>query len=131
MAGNTDAPNEVDQFVLAHIDSVPHLESLLLLWNNRDRSWSVKDVAARLYVKPEQAGKILQDLEREDLVATVHESEDLFRYNAKSLERDHLMEMVSATYSRELVRLSTLIHAKASPAVREFARAFRFTKDKQ
>jgi len=68
MAGNADSPNEVDQFVLAHIDSVPHLESLLLLWNHRNVSWSAEDVAARLYVDPAKANKILQDLQREDLV---------------------------------------------------------------
>ena len=131
MAGKTDSPNEVDQFVLAHIDSVPHLESLLLLWNHRDVSWSAGDVAARLYVDPAKANKILQDLQREDLVVTLAESQELFRYNTRSVERDRLMESVAATYSRELVRLTTLIHAKASPAVREFARAFRFTKDKE
>jgi hypothetical protein len=40
-------------------------------------------------------------------------------------------EAVAVTYSRELVRLSTLIHSRASLAVREFARAFRFTKEKE
>ena len=131
MEGKTDPPNEVDQFILDHIDSVPHLESLLLLWNNRKASWSAEDVAARLYVEPANASKILQDLQREDLVVTLPESQALFRYNPISMERDQLIESVASTYSRELVRLTSLIHAKASPAVRQFARAFRFTKDKE
>jgi len=40
-----------------------------------------------------------------------------------------LMEELDRTYRRELVRISRMIHSKASPAVREFARAFKFTKD--
>jgi hypothetical protein len=40
-----------------------------------------------------------------------------------------LMEELDRTYKRELVRISRMIHSKASPAVREFARAFKFTKD--
>jgi predicted ArsR family transcriptional regulator len=131
MAEKPDSPHEVDQFVLAHIDSVPHLELLLLLWKNRPTPWSAEDLGARLYVEPDQARKILQDLDREDLVTALPESPALFRYNSKSIERDRLMEAVAVTYSRELVRLSTLIHSKASLAVREFARAFRFTKEKE
>ncbi len=131
MAGGAHSPSEVDQFILAHIDSVPHLESLLLLWNHRGRAWSAEDLAARLYVEPAKASKILRDLQREDLVVTLSESPELFRYNAKSVTRDQLIELVATSYSRDLVRISSLIHAKASPAVREFARAFRFTKEKE
>jgi hypothetical protein len=36
---------------------------------------------------------------------------------------------VDATYRRELVRISSMIHSKPSPAVRQFARAFRLKKD--
>ena len=81
---------KVHQFVLAHIDSVPHLESLLLLWNKRGTAWSAEDVAARLYVEPAKANKILLDLEREGLVAALPESQELFRYNSTSMERDRL-----------------------------------------
>jgi len=37
--------------------------------------------------------------------------------------------MVDETYRREVVRVSTLIHSKPSSPVRDFARAFRFTKE--
>jgi hypothetical protein len=33
---------EVDQFILVEIDSVPHLEALLLLWNSKPRKWSLE-----------------------------------------------------------------------------------------
>jgi hypothetical protein len=41
-----------------------------------------------------------------------------------------MMLQVDAAYRRDLVRISTMIHAKASSAVREFARAFRLKKER-
>jgi hypothetical protein len=40
------------------------------------------------------------------------------------------MGRTEAVYRRQIVRISTLIHSKPSSAVRDFARAFRFTKEK-
>jgi hypothetical protein len=40
------------------------------------------------------------------------------------------MAKVAATYSRQLVTVAQLLHAKASPGVREFARAFQIKKDR-
>jgi hypothetical protein len=39
------------------------------------------------------------------------------------------MENVDSIYRRELVRVAGMIHSKASSAVLDFARAFRFKKD--
>ena len=43
----------------------------------------------------------------------------------------NILKQVEATYRRELVRVANMIHSKAPAAVREFARAFRFTKDRK
>jgi hypothetical protein len=40
------------------------------------------------------------------------------------------MFRVDTAYRREIVRISTMLHSKTSPSVREFARAFRFKKDR-
>lgn len=55
-------PNEVEQFLLAAIDTVPHLEALLLIFQNPDTVWSVEDLAARIYVGSPQAAAVLEDL---------------------------------------------------------------------
>ncbi len=115
----------VDQFILEEIDSVPHLEALLLLWKTRPEQWSPEDMANALYVSLDRAQTILFDLKRHGLVTTWPER---FSYHSES-SRDLLMGEVDATYRRELVRVSTMIHSKAPSAVREFARAFRFKKD--
>jgi predicted ArsR family transcriptional regulator len=120
----------VDQFILNEIESVPHLEALLLLWNTRPKQWPVDEMAKALYVSPETAQRIMQELARRGLVATQTEPER-YSYVPQSDDKDTLMSAVDEIYRRELVRISRMIHGKAPSAVREFARAFRFTKEKE
>ena len=116
---------EVDRFILDLIDSVPHLEALLLLWNSRPKRWMIDELARALYISNDRTREILLDLQQRDLA--VVQSEQCF-YNTE-YSRDALIAEVDRIYRRELVRISTMIHSKASPSVREFARAFRFKKD--
>ncbi len=120
----------VDRFIQEEIGSVPHLEALLLLWRNQSHDWSVQDMAHSLYVSPEQAEKILQDLARRDLIASKTEAPRMYRYDSGSEPRNNLLRKLDETYRHELIRISRMIHSKAAPAIRDFARAFRFTKDK-
>ena len=123
---------QVDQFILDEIDSVPHLEALLLVWNRRPKRWSAEEMARELYVQPDRAAKILQDLSNRSLVSSTQEGNlVLFFHQTKSIERDELLDAVDRIYRSEVVRVSTMIHAKAAPAVRDFARAFRFTKERE
>jgi predicted ArsR family transcriptional regulator len=123
------AQREVDEFILRWIDSVPHLEALLLLWTNQPRQWSVDDMAKALYVRTDMAQGILEDLAQRELVSAVPDQPGRYLYAVQSEEHNKLMQAVDRTYRHELVRISTMIHSKAS-ALHDFARAFRFTKEK-
>lgn len=116
---------EVDRFILEEIDSVPHLEALLLLWKRQPNQWSLQDMADALYIAPEAAESILLDLKQRGFAKL---QSGRYSFHATG-QRNELIAKVDATYRRELVRISTMIHAKPSAAVRAFARAFRFTKD--
>lgn len=120
---------EVRQFLLDQIDSVPHLEALLLLWNSRPALWEADELARRLYVGREVALRLLQDLVRQQLIDSDAGSPERYCYRDEPADRDRLIRMVDETYRREVVRVSTLIHSKPSSSVRDFARAFRFTKE--
>ena len=123
---------QVDQFILDEIDSVPHLEALLLVWSRRPKRWSTEEMARELYVQPERAAKILQDLVNRSLLSVIQEANaSFFFYQTKSSDRDDLLQALDRIYRAEVVRVSTMIHAKASPAVRDFARAFRFKKERE
>jgi predicted ArsR family transcriptional regulator len=116
----------VDQFLRETIDTVPHLEALLLLWNSRPKQWTTEDMAKRLFVSADAAKEILDDLVRQRLI--VADPDGAYRYE-EARERDRLLQAVDMTYRRELIRVSRLIHSKPSAAVRAFARAFRFKKE--
>lgn len=116
---------DVDRFILDEIDSVPHLEALLLLWNRRPKEWPVEELAALLYLPQERTRQILEDLQQRTLVVLTASG---CIYNPAQT-CDPLMEEIDKIWRRELVRVSNMIHSKASPSVREFARAFRFKKD--
>jgi hypothetical protein len=116
---------EVDQFILDEIDTVPHIEALLILWNNRTPSCTLEELARLLYLPEERTRQIIGDLAQRSLIVSDDQG---CAYNPAQ-PRDHLMPDVDRIWRRELVRVSTMIHSKASPAVREFARAFRFRKD--
>lgn len=126
-----EIPEEVLRFIERRIDSVPHLEALLLLRENPAKSWSDGEVAARVYVSRERAQVILADLLRHGLIAVAAPpaTATLYAYNG-TWDEEHLMDKVAAAYGKQLVHVASLIHEKAaSEAVRDFARAFRL-KDK-
>ena len=119
----------VDRFIMNRIDTVPHLEALLLLWRERPQSWAPESVAKRLWVKPEVARDILQDLARDQLLA-VSPQPGQYVYSSDP-ETDLLLSALNDTYRQEMIRISNMIHSKASSAVREFARAFRIKKEQE
>jgi DNA-binding MarR family transcriptional regulator len=121
----------VDRFVEEEIDSVPHLEALLLLWRNTPQSFSPAEIAEKLYIPAPQAASIAEDLHRRGLITRAPDVHAAFLYDSSLESRNSLLEAVEATYRRELIRISGIIHSKASPGVRAFADAFRFRKDKR
>jgi len=131
MAESDQEQRRVDQFILEKIDSVSHLEALLLLWNSRPKQWSPEELARRLYVETKMARGLLADLQRSDLIVGASSSNESYCYESRSEEKDQLIELVDATYRFQVVKISNLIHSKGSSAVRDFARAFRFTKKEQ
>ncbi len=116
------------EFILDKVDTVPHLEALMLLWNSRPVGWTCTELGSRLYIPLDKVGDLLRDLVRMQLIVASATEPPRYSYVSKTSEQDELMRMVDTAYRQDLVRISTMIHAKASPAVREFARAFLFKK---
>ena len=119
----------VDRFLLEQIDSVPQLEALLLLWNSRTKAWSVDEMAKALFLGLDPCKAILDDLAREHLIVPDSVSEN-YQYQPDPA-LDTLLFAVDSAYRHELIRISRSIHAKPPAAVREFAKAFRFKKERE
>lgn len=124
-----DISERVWRFIADNIDTVPQLEALLLLCENKDRGWTLHQIAARIYVSEEAAREILRTLQQRSLIcmdgaATVYRSAPATGSSAG------LLDEVAEAYRRNIVPIATFIHSKAPASVREFARAFDFKKDR-
>lgn len=128
MAEQDHGRSDVDQFLLDQVDTVPHLEALLLLWNSRPKTWSVGGLAKELFVTPDAAEEVLDDLVRRRLIVGVSGACETYHCEPEP-DRDQLLASVDSTFRRELIRVSRLIHSKPSAAVHEFARAFRLKEE--
>jgi hypothetical protein len=106
-------PCEVDRFLLGYIESVPHLEALLLLVSAAPKPWTPEEVAGHLYLDPGVAHSILEDLARRNLIVRSRRDPMVYLYQSGDRQRDELMAVVNATYRAEMVRVATLIHTKA------------------
>jgi hypothetical protein len=114
---------DVLRFIADRIDTVPQLESLLLLWEAQPCAFTAEDLAQRIFVSRETASQILRDLQQKKLVATAADPSE-YVYDSSWDPTGHFIAHVAATYRRYLIPVATFIHSKASPGVREFARAF-------
>lgn len=108
---------------------MPHIEALLLLYEQPESHWTVDLVAARLYVASSTATGILEDLGRHGLAKTIAGTGPTeYVYDPEWDASGELMARVAKTYRQSLTAVVTFIHSRASRSVREFARAFEFKK---
>ncbi len=125
MTDDDRARHEADQFLRDSIDTVPHLEALLLLWNSPSQPLVSGGHGEGVVVAPDAAKEILKDLVRQRLIIAVPGARETYQYESER-DRDQLIAATDSTYQRELIRVSRLIHSKPSAAVREFALSCSF-----
>jgi hypothetical protein len=122
-----DSEQEVIQFIVEHVHTVPHLEALLLIWQNPSTPWTSDSLAARIYVTPIVGRSILEELSA--LGVLKPSADSTFHYDSAWDERRQLLPSLADLYRRQLVQVTKLIHSKGSSSVREFARAFQIKKE--
>jgi hypothetical protein len=121
-------PEDVRRFLLRRIDSIAHLEALLLLRDNADTEWSVAGVAARLYLEPEEVVSLLSRLCDDGLAVSTEGTDPQYRYRPSSAEFSAIVDRVAQEYAKHLVPITKLIHEKPRLRVQEFADAFKLRK---
>jgi hypothetical protein len=126
-------PSEISAAVLSFIDecidSVPQLETLLMMKDEPQRAWTVGEVAARTYVPLAEAARVLEALHRHALISPVETGGGFSFIPGDELHRE-LIDAVARTYRANLTRIATIIHEKPPASLKEFARAFDMKKDR-
>lgn len=125
----SEIPASVRRFLDENIDTVPQLETLLMMYESPDRGWLVADVASRNYISEQRAADTLHALQRRSLVIA-EESPPRFRFNPPNDEVRAMVTELARCYQRKLSAVTELIHAKPSASIKEFARAFDLKKDR-
>jgi hypothetical protein len=118
-------PDNVRDFVVNFIDSIAQLEALLLLRANPGERWTSDVIASRLYIDARAAEEVLDPLCAKGLLAC---EDKVYSYACKDSELDRLVDTLAGLYTRHLIPVTNLIHAKPG-RIREFASAFKLRKD--
>lgn len=121
---NEPVPDDVRDLILRHIDSVAQLEALLLLRAHPADWWPAGSIAGRLYA-PE--GEIVRALARLCADGFLIREQETYRYECSAEKRERVDRLAEA-YSRHLIPVTNLIHAKPRN-IRQFSDAFKFRTD--
>jgi hypothetical protein len=120
---------EVLQFILDHFETVPHLEAVLLIWQNQSTGWTADLLASRIYVSTAMGRNILEDLTRQEMLKKSDPTAATYMYDPLWDAEGGMLPRVADLYRRQLVQVTKLIHSKGPSSVREFARAFQIKKE--
>jgi hypothetical protein len=117
-------PQDLQEFIMRHVDSVAHLEGLLLLRREADRTWSPEELAARLYIRIDEATELLVRLRADGFLS----GGESYGFAPQTAEQWQLVDRLADAYSRHLIPITNMIHAKPR-RIREFSDAFKFRRE--
>jgi hypothetical protein len=120
-----DVPSVVRELIADRLDSIPELEAVLLLREESTRTWTPEEAGKRLYVSTTVAAHILQQLHVRGLLL---KDEEAYRYGPESEALTAAVTQLAVSYSRNLIKVTHIVHSKPSQSVRDFANAFRLRK---
>lgn len=102
-------PDEVREFIIRHIATVPQIEALLLIWSSPEKRWSLRQVATRIYTSDAEAARALEGLCTGGLL--VHR-EGGFALDS-SAENVDMIRKLKEVYARYLIPVTDVIHGKS------------------
>lgn len=123
-------PEEVQRFLVDHIDSIAELEAVLILREHRDQSWPCGLVADRIYSSEEVTGGLLVKLANRGFLTADGTTPGSFRYAPRSQEMARLLDQLAEVYAKYLVPVTDLVHKKSRRNIQGIAEAFKFKKEK-
>jgi hypothetical protein len=128
---NQDAiPADIRRFILTSIDSVPHLEAILLLCCDPKTPWDAKMMAQSLYISEKKAEEILGNLAASGFTTpTSQETPATYQFKPASPALQEILTRLRDIYAKNLVEVTNLIHSKTSKQAQELGDAFKWQKE--
>ena len=121
---------DVEAFIASHVESVAQLEILLLLRNDRSRTYSPHEVGEALRIDPKWAATELKRLCDHGLFVTAGDADEAYSYAPTSDKLANDVDALAKAFSTHRVSVITAIFATPSDSVGSFADAFKLRRDK-
>lgn len=117
---------DLRQLAARHLETMEHVEVLVLLARNEPREWSAAELASELRWDDKFAQKCLDDLVAARLLARVRGGDRgvVYRYAPSAADREAVQGLVHLYETRPLM-LGRLIYDRPPTVARSFADAFR------
>ena len=122
MTGSKLAP-ALRELIVSHLDSVEHLDLLLLLRSKANRDWSPEEASQELRSDAASARKKLIELSSKGLVDRVGSSR--FAFPARNADLGILVDALGEAYRDHRYSVIQTIFSKPIRALSTFADAFR------
>jgi hypothetical protein len=114
-------PDDIRDLIQRHVDSVAQLEALLFLRARPSERLAVATIASRLYAPEVELARSLAQLAKDGFL--VRENDE---YSYECSDENRLrVDRLAEAYSRHLIPITNLIHAKPRN-IRRFSDAFKF-----
>ncbi len=120
-------PDDIRRYLIQCVPSVPYIEAVLLLREDRQEEWLPESLARRLYLGTDDAARLLSRLQADGVVAGTASG---YRYAPATETLDQLWDRLALVYAHHLIEVSTLIHTKPSGTAQILADAFVWRKEK-
>ena len=109
-----DIPQELQDFISERIDTVAQMEALLLIRQSDSRqTWTIPEIARRLYISQAEASEALHRLCALNLLCQTGET---FGLQGLSPQDRAGVERLLMLYKRHLIAVTKLIHEKSRPS---------------
>lgn len=118
-------PLEIKSFLIEYIDSISHLEVLLMLFSTPDKKWDAQSVSREFRSNVTAATIQLENLQQKGLIK-VDESRSYFYVPE---EHHELIKALYVLYHDKPVAVIACIYDKPQDKLKSFANAFKIKKD--
>jgi hypothetical protein len=122
----------VKAFVHKYIQSVEHLEVLLLLYRAPEKTWTAQSVARELRADGSSIKNRLSDHTKAGLLDELQNegsAEYFYRFRSYDPDVNEIVSQLGAAYRERRFRIIDAIFSKPNDKLRLFADAFKYRKD--
>ncbi len=128
MAGrdNGDLADVVIRDVDQYVDSLDALEVVMLLFRERQRTWTADDVVRELRISGRVARR---ELDRMRSRGVASEADGAYRFDSTDVDKAAAIARIAAAYGARRVELINYVASQTLKRIQSIADAFKLKKD--